>query len=120
MRESGLGPFRSNRDAALETNKTGRLQGQGVVDTGVTTPEAMLAAAVDVRSQVTTLSGAKPVANLNGNDVMGTGYPRANEYVLANDERLSLGTRLAQDLALSGVDLFRMYARSLAPALKKT
>lgn len=118
VRESGLGPFRSNRDGAYETNKTGRLQGQGVVDTGITTPEAMLAVAVDVRSQVTTVSGAKPVANLNGNDVMGSGYPRANEYVLANDERLSLGTKLAGDLALSGVDLFRMYARSLAPALK--
>ncbi len=114
------GPMRSNRDEGLETNRTSRTTPAGaVVDTGQVTPEAMLHSVVDVRSQLTTVSGSREIPSMLGSDQ--TNYPYsswATQIIADKDSKLQLGSIAAEGTDADGGELFRAYVRALAPAIK--
>jgi hypothetical protein len=122
-RQVGFGPLRSNRDESVELNRTGRANGGGlVVDQGSTTPEAMLQTAVDLRSQLTTVSASREIPSIVGIEQTSYPYSRWATQILADqDSKVALGTLAATGGNLSTADaqkVFHAYVRGLAPAIK--
>jgi hypothetical protein len=123
LRQLGLDPLRSNRDESVDAERTKRNQNANLVETGQTTREALLHAAIDLRSHLTTMSWSRPIRSMSVNLSLGT-KPSTEQLTSERDGQIIVGDFASDDGAASGSDynseksIFGGYVRALAPALR--
>jgi hypothetical protein len=129
IRQLSLDPLRSNRPESVEAERTKRNQNANLIETGVTTRESMLHAAIDLRSQLTTMSWSRPFRSFGVSLSLGQ-KPKTGELTLVNDGQVSVAEYTSIEnfdpnandpLAVSYQDaksIFAGYVRALAPALR--
>jgi hypothetical protein len=129
LRQLGLDPLRSNRDESIDAERTKRNQNANLVETGLTTRQALLHNAIDLRSQLTTMSWARSIRSMSVNLSLGS-EPSTDELLPANDAQVPVapftaieefGPNSSDPLRLeytSEKSIFAGYVRALAPALR--